>query len=260
MNNWLDIFKHLLPTGRAWRITTEKQLRQFFDGLTGLPDDVRNYFAGLFLDIFPTTTTALERWLDEFNLVSSGNDAVDRQNLAGAWILNEYQSPAQIQETLQAAGFDVYVHEWWALPRTTPPVPINPNGFIGRFEVGAISLAGEPFMECGEPSAQCGALGLVQIPTEITGLDNTNMFLDDPAALLDNFILPDGYALVNKTDEDIQYNPPGDAQFWPFFLYIGGQIFPNNATIPLARKNEFETLLLRISPTQQWLGVLVDYV
>ena len=33
---FLRVFKHLLPNARAWRITVDKKLRQFFEGLSGV--------------------------------------------------------------------------------------------------------------------------------------------------------------------------------------------------------------------------------
>jgi hypothetical protein len=56
-----------------------------------------------------------------------------------------------------------------------------------------------------------------------------------------------------------QYQIPADATKYPYFLYIGGQTFPDHANVPQSRRNEFETLCLKICPAQQWLGILVDY-
>ena len=71
---------------------------------------------------------------------------------------------------------------------------------------------------------------------------------------------PPGYPLVNKTSsEDTVYVIPADPTKYPYFLYIGAATFPETANIPAARKNEFEQLCLKISPTEQWLGILVTY-
>lgn len=55
------------------------------------------------------------------------------------------------------------------------------------------------------------------------------------------------------------FDLPDDPDFWPFFGYIGGEPFGTQATIPAARKIEFETELLRICPERLWLGVMVNY-
>jgi hypothetical protein len=260
MMNWLNIYKHLLPRARAWRITVEKQLRQFFEGLTGLPDDVDAFMLGIMLDLWPSSTTALNEWLAQFNIVATGDEATDRLALTAAWRLNEYQSPRKIQDTIQAAGFDVYIHEWWQQPVVGSPEPKNPFAYLAAFQEGIVSLAGSDAMLAGAETALSGQLGFVPIGNSLVSCDDINMFCDDPIALCDNRIEPEGFALVNKTDRLETYVIPPDDSRWPYFLYFGGETFPDVAQVPVARKNEFETLLLKICPAQQWLGLLVQYV
>ena len=82
---------------------------------------------------------------------------------------------------------------------------------------------GEPLAQCGEPSAQCG---------------DFDAFVDVP----------------------VRYIVPKDMAKWSYFLYIGGQTYGTLASVPLDRKDEFEELCLKICPTQQWLGILVEYI
>ena len=56
-----------------------------------------------------------------------------------------------------------------------------------------------------------------------------------------------------------QYVMPADPDTYPYYLYIGGEVFPEVATLPLSRKDEFEALCLKICPAEQWLGILVNY-
>jgi hypothetical protein len=56
-----------------------------------------------------------------------------------------------------------------------------------------------------------------------------------------------------------EYLIPNDVTKFPFFLYIGGQTFPENAAVQQSRRDEFEDLCLKICPTEQWLGILVTY-
>ena len=58
----INIFKHLLPNARAWRITVQKQLREFFEGLTGLIDDTKEFHDGVYNDIDPETTREHDMW------------------------------------------------------------------------------------------------------------------------------------------------------------------------------------------------------
>jgi len=240
---FLRIFKHLLPRARAWRITTVKRLREFFQGLSvPLGDDVKQFADDVHNDLFPQTTRELDEWEKQFGLPDSLTDEQERRDrLAGAWVAQGGQSPRYIQDTLQNAGFDVFVHEWWELPIVAPPGPQiarNPLYLLG---------AGVPYqtMQDGAPTAQDGGA-----------------FAQDGGQ-----IARDGYALVNKPAPTPPI--PLDPTKFPYFLYIAGENFVDNpsgiptvdfATVPATRENEFETLLLKICPAQQWIGVLVDFV
>ena len=94
---------------------------------------------------------------------------------------------------------------------------------IIRTEPNVTSLCGEVVMECGEQEAACG-------------------FYDEFKTSFKEYLIP------------------GDPDTWPYFLYIGGESFGNLADVPVSRKDEFETLCLQICPTQQWLGMLINYV
>jgi hypothetical protein len=273
MMDFLRLYQHLLPDGRAWRTTVDKRLRQFFQGLSVIPEDVKDASDQIFEDIFPQTTSELETWEDQFGLpMLAVSEQERRDRLEATWReLFGGQDPRYIQDTLQAAGFDVYVHQWWE------PVPGRPNG--GSVDGNATPSARDPFdylwdgvsprefIGCGHVDAYCGG-------------DSTfaNSQLDVP-----------GYVLVNKVREKNQtpvcsghiaavcggaraasgaevlgfkekvYQIPNDPNAFPYFLYLGGETFPAMATVSAQRREEFEALCLRICPAQQWLGVLVNY-
>ena len=56
-----------------------------------------------------------------------------------------------------------------------------------------------------------------------------------------------------------QYVIPTDTAVYPHFLYIGGATFPGPATVSASRRDELENLCLKLCPTEQWLGMLVNY-
>lgn len=127
----INIFKHLLPRARAWRITIDKTLRKFFEGLTGLISEPRAFFEGVWTDLDPAYTNELDQWENQFALPDTGLSDDDRRDrLDGAWKAFGGQSPRYIQDTLRGAGFDVYVHEWWwstVLPVLEIPFENNLN-------------------------------------------------------------------------------------------------------------------------------------
>lgn len=257
---FLRIFKHILPNARAWRITTDKKLRQFFQGLTGLGADVKSHIDGVWLDIFPQTTRELSAWEQQWGLPSTTLTTQERRDrLGGAWKALGGQSAHYVQNTLQDAGFDVYIHEWWV-----------PN------HVYAVEC-GEPEAICGEPEAICGNI--------VDNLDPVDPLPRDPNEVLTDGTIPFGYflnsggsvavcggvqaicgaangvsggLLVNKPAK-ILYEIPTDPAEWPYILYIGGDVYGTRATVSVARRDEFEALCLKLCPAQQWIGLIVEY-
>lgn len=265
------MFQHLLPRARAWRITEDKPLRRLFEGLSGAGEEARAYTDDVYDDIRPETARDLNAWEKQFALPDASLTVQERRDrLSAAWKALGGQSPRYLQDTVRAAGFDVYLHEWW---EDSEPDGLsagcltarNPN-LVLRREYTRASLryeCGEPGLECGEAFIECG-----------------------------DGITPEGYPLVNKlliTENDYNYecgepgiecgNPsiqagefselitvrknyilPLDQDKWRFLIYFGGPDFGEIAEIDHNRRDEFERLLLRICPAHLWIGVLARYV
>lgn len=239
----INIFKHLLPTGRAWTLTVEKTLRKFFEALAPETEKPREFADNIFLDIFPSTTRNLSEWENQFGIFNNKlSDAQRRTRLEAAWRDVGGQSPAYIQGQLQANGFNVFVHDWW-VPGTEPAVDVhgvptarNPNSVLNPQYLLVV-----PGVDCGEALAACG----------------------EEFAECGNYSGGVGYPLVNKFvyDSDIiGYTVPSDPTKWPFFMYVGGPNFGDIAEVPAVRRFEFEALLLKIRPAHLWIGVIVRYV
>ena len=270
--DFLRLYQHLLPDGRAWRTTVNKRLRQFFQGLTVIPEDVKQSADSVWGDLIPESTDGLDEWERQFGLPSlTQGDAARRSRLAATWrALTGGQSPRYIQDTLQGAGFDVYVHEWWE--PSTPPTPGSPGNPTARnpllwlrrsslqskFQV----TAGNPAATCGNPAATCGSTlvprGYPLVNKVFSSRPMLTVTAGNPAATCGNPAATcgrfDEYAEVQK-----DYIIPTDPTKWPYFLYIGGEEFGELATVGPGRKNEFEELCLKICPTQQWIGIIVSY-
>lgn len=277
--NWLRIFQHLLPTARAWWLTPDKVLRDFFLGFAPPLDDTREFFDQLFVDIDPQQTTQLEEWEFQFALPPASLTPQQRRDrLDGRWKAQGGQSPRYIQDTLQAAGFDVYVHEWWVPDPLHPtggsvdgdsvPVARNPNDYL--FD----GTGGLPFlMYDGGTDSQDGDLdGLSAIIAQDgqtaveAGYPLVNKILessdseigDGDADMLDGGLEAQDGGIVTTYSQK-QYTIPVDPTKYPYFLYIGAETFPEIADLSEARRDEFEDLCLKICPTEQWLGILVQY-
>lgn len=103
---------------------------------------------------------------------------------------------------------------------------LDPQGYLLVNNVREVVVvghtAGEPELDCGELTADCG-----------------------------DFVRLD-YSLK-------QYAVTSDPTKFAYVLYIGAETFPNQATVDPARRGEFETLCLSICPGQQHLGMLIGY-
>ena len=229
-------FQHLLPRSRAWDLIVDKPLRRLFRALGTTSTDAVVYVNAALADVLPAFTRRLTQWEQQFNLPDTGlTEQQRRDRLTAAWRRVGGQSPGYIQDTLQAAGFPVFVHEWW-VPGSDPVQARSPLTVV-RDDGTAVDY-------------------LYELDTTGAELGTTDMELGQRSGAV-------GYLLVNKiydaTGMRVQYRVPRDPTDWPFVLYIGGRMFPDSVTLTPARRDEFEELLLSIAPGQQWLGVLVEY-
>jgi len=262
--DYLKLYKLLLPKARAWRITVEKNLRKFFEGLTDLPADVREFVDLVYLDVFPQTTRELEKWEDQFNLPDTPGLTIQerRDRLEAAWAAQGGQDPRYIQDTLQAAGFPVYVHEWWE-PASSwpngPPVARNPNIYLDTGATKFVMADGDENSQDGDELAQDGGVADASGYLLVNRYDIRGRLGDGSREMqTGGFNAQDG--AISSVVKNINYVVPSDPAKWPFFLYIGGQTFPDTVTLPASRRTEFELLVLKICPSQLWKGILVEYI
>ena len=229
----LRSFKHLLPRGRAWSLTAEKALRRLFLGLSGISRDVVQYTDLAYLDLFPPWTRRLDQWEQQFNLPDVGlTEAERRSRLLGAWRAVGGQSPGYIQDTLRAAGFSVYVHDWFDGngAARNPALYVRDDGN----EIVYTGELGDTDAELGETDIELG---------RSTGVR--------------------GYLLVNRILQNdgspVEYSVSSDTDTWTHYIYIGAETFGALASIDPKRRDEFEELILSIKPAQIWVGMLIDY-
>jgi hypothetical protein len=268
--NWLNLFKHLLPRAKAWSLTEDKPLRQFFDGLTVIGSDLKTYFDDVYLDIFPETTRQIITWEKNFAIPSNTSltDQQRRDRIDAAWKATGGQSPGYIQDTLQNAGFNVYVHEWWepipgrdgggAVDGDVTPVARDPVLYLG--DASFLAQDGDGDTQDGDSEAQDGNTATPNGYLLVNKIPASTSFLigDGSTAMQDGGAQAQEFSQV-LTVTDKVYNIPTDPNEFPYVLYIGGETFPNVATVPGSRREEFENLCLKICPLEQWLGMLINY-
>ncbi len=252
MTVFFRVFQHLLPDALALRIKQATRpwfigdgskigeaglliggrpggriIDRFWQGLTGTFVDARQFIDLVNLDLRPATTRQLPEFEFQFGIEAAVLDTDRRANIDAEWKSTGGQSPSYLQGVMRAAGFDIFIHEWFDTPGDHDPRPHTTlPGSIGS-------------TQCGEPLALCG----------------------EPNALCDNFVSTEPGYLVNKDLTGTAPPPiPDDPNKWRYFLYWGAETFPTKAQIPATRRDEFERKLLKICPEEQWLVMLVDFV
>lgn len=271
---WLRIFKHLLPHGKPWRLTIDRTLRKFFEGLSDIGASAKEYIDLVWLDIFPDTTREIPAWENQFGLPNTGLTEQERRDrLAATWRALGGQDPAYIQRVLRENGFDVYVHEWW-VPGSEPAVgvkqcvtPVNPLLLLRReftqVTPGPYIHCGETLAQCGEAEAQCGnnlePVGYPLVNRILKTVPDIQPLCGEALAACGESLAECGNYQDFRTEYQ-NYIVPIDMSKWPYFLYIGAQSINDIAQVDPRRRDEFEVLCLKICPAHLWLGILVEYV
>ncbi len=267
--------QHLLPRAVAWRITTQKRLRQLFEGLSGWPSDVRDYADSVYDDLDPQKTREVQGWEGQFGLMigkpivgpsaDTPENVVNRRNaLSSAWRQQGGQSPLYLQTCVQAAGFPVYIHEWWTDdPPFTQAQCGNADvqcgedraqcsaGLISRFKRNPLDYTHQPAIG----SIQCGDGDQYTMP-QCTGPETAGVV----QPMCNRFLMNEPGYIVNKgLNKEAPPPIPNNPDAWSYFLYFGGENFPDRASVPRARQEELERLILKLRPSQQWCVMMVDY-
>lgn len=264
--------RHLLPNGRAWRLTVDSQLRRYVEGLSGAFDSAKDGVDGTYGQLSPRMTDSLSDWELQFGLTDASlSETQRRARIDAAWKATGGQSPAYIQSVLRDNGFDVYVYEWWVPGSEAPPgvsaaaTPRSPLAYLRReytkvtigVEAGeANAQAGEPFALAGntlDPRGRPLVNKILQTrPNYVVPAGDTFAEAGEPTMLAGNY---DGFR-----DEYFNYVVPTNPAYWPYFVYIAGETIDNVAQIPATRRDEFEALCLKICPAHLWVGVIVEYI
>lgn len=283
MSLFLRVYQHLLPRSPVWSLTFNKTLKKFFAGLATPFDDTdpakspKAFADAVFSDIFPSTTRQLPKWLFQFGLEHGADDAADVLQLQAAWQAQGGQDPRYLQDTLQAAGFPLYVHEWWQ-EGVAPFKQVCAGDTLAQAgETKALAssrsykrFVRDPRQYTQQPvtgSVQASALSDQPQASALPDQPMANAFLVNNPGYLVNLDLspsapppiPDDSTLATKEQQGqraFDWHPT----FWPYFFYLGGATFPDHVSVPASRRAELERLVLKLRPTHQWVVMLVDYI
>lgn len=262
---YFNLFKYILPKSNAFNITIQKWLTKFFEGLTALPDDYRDYLDTVYLAIFPDDTNSIELWEDQWGIRNPASTLSMRRNDVDIrWKLKGGQSAYYLESILQGAGFDVQVHE------NNPKV--DPDNFISA---NFVMTCGMTTAVCGNDDAFAGKTG---------GYILANGFIPETTALrdylmvcgwdgVDNITCGQQEAVCGYFNEFVVnpkiYSIPDNSDYWDDVFFIGGDATRNptthvltaieTVTLDADRQQEFESLILKIKPVHTWAGLMIDY-
>lgn len=144
---FLSAIKSLLPRSRAFDITHPTNMRKLFEAISVLPDDIRKELEGVYMDYFPDTTRALERWEEVFRVKFSASlfSAQERRSVISAlWWLRYGNTTAQFMEKVLGLFFPG--------AKVTENVPVvNAPGLVFAYK----SVNNASYMRCGNRRAVC---------------------------------------------------------------------------------------------------------
>lgn len=227
-------FSALFPAGHAWSSPSTSILKRlagvFNAKLTEAASDVH----AVFEDSFAETTRELSSWENELGLREGPTTFARRSAIDAALKSDGGQSLTFLQNILQSAGFNVWVHTCWASEslavRRDPRVYANPPEYGTELCTDQVSW--------GQP--QCTSVQLWDQPQCNGVVRGVNYF--NNITLQDDYVPP----------------IPNDSVFWPFFIYVGGETFPEYAEIDMSRYDELMRLICRHRPLRHWVVLLVQ--
>lgn len=229
--SFFDAIKLLLPSGPAWNITEQNNLRRLFEAIAVLPEKLREEVENVYMDYFADSTRELKRWEEVFTVIFTKAELEQRRKvLSLLWSMNQGgQSKTFLQSVLQRLFPDIIVEE--NIPCANPR----------QANIAYFCVCGNSAMACGNEKAVC----------DYREGDETFV----PAIL--------------RNDTAGSYSIPNDADYWAFCFYICKKVVRNSRNeilyieklqIPALYKNYIEYLILRIKPVHTVAVMAVEWI
>ena len=218
--------RSLLPTGRAWDITQKTNLRRVFESLVPLPDDIRRELEAVYMDNFPDTTRALEKWEEIFHVKFSASlftDGERRTILKALWLMRYGNTTAQFMQSVLRMFFPGV--------RVTENVPVvNAIGTVFKYR----SVMGASYMCCGNKRAMCdyhvGSLDWIPTILRNNSTQPWDMPATDPYSAMSFFISRDVWRDPETGKIDVLQRLKVHQKWQQFFEYIVLALKPVHTT------------------------------
>lgn len=144
---FFEVIKAFLPRTNVFDLTSQKNLRYFFEGLSALPDDVRDEMDAVLLDYYPETTRVLEKWEEAFRIQFSKLlfSVEERRSIVSAlWWLRYGNTTREFMEKI----LNLFIPG--ALVTENIPA-VNAMGLVFSYR----AVCGNKYICCGNKKAFC---------------------------------------------------------------------------------------------------------
>lgn len=249
-NQFVKISKQLYPSGRAFRIAEGSELEKLHEALSVSELKLHSDSLSILDSILPDNANFSEvdasMWESRLGLITNESVSLEDRKLA---IIRKMNHPGNIparqswdylQDSLRAAGFDVYVYENLDLLSPEDFLSLSGNyGQLGEFQLGD-QMLGDTYTFYSD------LFDFVQLNDQQLGSFQLNEYI---------FL----NKIANNIEEsfDSTFNV-GDNLRSTFF--IGGDPFGTFADVDVNRKAEFRQLILRLKPVQAIGFMFVNYI
>lgn len=258
----------LFPKGSIWNIKSDGDMDKLIEALAENDDRLSEDLCCLCAIRDPFLTPLLSDLEKEYGIQTDLNLSEEDRRMQLATVVYKGDnggSKDDLQTALQAAGFDVQVHE--NSPAVDPDIFLNSipfmvaggdNAFAGFFPVNP----GEYTSIAGKTGGDLLVNGAVfeQRPDYTSVADEDNMVAGNGSAQAGRF--------TELIQEEIVYPIPDDPASWPFFFFVGGDATRDGsgaltaietADVPRSRQVAFERIILRYKPIHSWAGLIINY-
>lgn len=232
MSKLKKLHKRLYPKGRAFNAKPGTNHDKVIEAIVTSEENVNNSATSILFSILPDNSNFsvddAEKWEQRLGMISNSNVSLEDRKLAIARKLNHpgnipaRQSQNYIEQSLQDAGFDVYVYE--NINR------VSPSDLLGAENTGIAEHD-------------------TDVEHQETGMEHGSGFSGS--------IYPDMIANWIEEGNDNYFNIGNDLRR---VFYVCGNPIGTFANVDNDRKNEFRQLILRLKPSRS-VGVLfINYI
>ena len=254
-----SVIDAIIPEGSAWNVAPDEDWDKLYNGIAANWEEIRVFLDDVKSVRDPAFTSFLSDLEREFGVFTNPIlTEQQRRDQLSPIVFNRSSNGGidNLEDALQAAGFDVQVHS------NSPAV--DPALFLDQ-DFQMVAAGGNAF--AGRADAFAGKIG-----GEL--LVNGEIFRTRKiiTAVAGTFYSGDGTTAGEYDDLErigITYDIPTDTGDWPLVFFIGGDATRDGngelteiqlADVPLSQESEFKRLILKYKPIHSWAGLIIDFI